>query len=94
MSSIQVQLELPEELARRLDPTGADLAARVLEAVVLRLFEEKAISSGRAAELLGVTKDDFLEVLARHNVPYFNQTVEEVLSDARVAAEARKPGPA
>jgi predicted HTH domain antitoxin len=90
MSNVQVQLELPEELARRLDPQGTGLAARVMETVVLRLFQEKAISSGRAAKLLGITKDDFLDVLAQHDLPYFNQTIEEVLSDARVAAAARK----
>lgn len=89
MAIVRVQVELPEELARWLDPSGADLAGRVLEALVLQLFQDRAISSSRAAELLRMTEDDFLELLAQHGIPYFNQTIEEVLADASVAAAAR-----
>ena len=90
MGTVRVEVELPEELARRLDPSGSGLAGRVLEALVLRLFQDRVISSGRAAELLGITEDDFLTLLVRHDIPYFNHTLEEVLADAEVAAAARK----
>ena len=90
MGTVRVEVKLLEALTRRLDPSGSDLAGRVLEALVLRLFQDKLISSGRAVGLLGITEDDFLTLLVRDDIPYFNHTLEEVLADADVAAAARK----
>jgi predicted HTH domain antitoxin len=84
-----IQVELPPELAHLLDPTGANLGTRVRQALVLELFQEGAISSGRAAELLGISKDAFLDLLAERGIPYLHQTAEELLTDAQVAASAR-----
>lgn len=89
MGSGTVQVEVPAELAQLLDPTGADVAGRVREALVLQLFHQGAISSGKGAELLGMSKDDFRALLHERGIPYFQQTIAEVLQDAEVAASAR-----
>lgn len=88
-----IQIELPDEIAQLLDPTGSNLDARVREALVLELFREGAISAGKAAELLGISQDAFRELHQRHGIPYFRQTIEEVLSDAEVLASARPDRP-
>ena len=47
---------------------------------------------GRSAELLGTSKDAFLDLLGERDIPYLDQTYEEILQDARVAAAARPQG--
>ena len=78
MSRVQVKLELPEDVARRIDPSGADVGRRLLELALLRLVQDGEISSGNAAEILGVPKDEIRRLLREHGVPYFNLTPEEL----------------
>lgn len=89
MSAKQVRVTLPPALAQFLDPTGADLGARVREALVLHLFQQDVISSGKAAELLGISWDAFRELHQQYGIPHFRQTIEEVLHDAESSAKAR-----
>ena len=44
------------------------------------LFREGLISSGKGWELVGKTKWYFIQFLARHNIPYFNETPEELVA--------------
>jgi len=92
VSTTNLQVDLSADLARLVDPTGSDVAARVRETLVLALFRDGVISSGRSAELLGISKDQFLDLLGERDIPYLDQTYEEILEDARVAASARPQG--
>lgn len=89
MSTVQVTYELPAEIAATLDPSGADVSRRALEALLVHLFHLGEISSGRAAELLGCSKDDFRQLLHEHGVPYVDLTEEELLADLHSATQAR-----
>ncbi len=84
----QVPVALPEEVARLIDWDETGLDVRVREALVVYLFWQERISSGKAAELLGISKDDFRELHQRHGIPHFRQTIDEVLKDAEVAGRA------
>ena len=46
-----------------------------------KLYEIGKLSSGRAAELAGISRVSFLQMLARYNVPIFNPTAEELEQD-------------
>jgi predicted HTH domain antitoxin len=83
-------LDLPEDLAQQLDSTDEAVARRVLEALVLRLFQEGAISSGQGAELLRVGKEAFQRLLVERNVPFFDQAPDELLADVQAALEASR----
>lgn len=84
-----VKVSIPEEMIKLLDATGDDLEARVRETLLLHLFHQGAVSSRKAAELLGISWDAFLDLLREHEIPYFDMTEEELLEDLRVAREAR-----
>jgi predicted HTH domain antitoxin len=81
MRKVQVQLELPQELARWIDPSGCKLAQRVLEALVVHLVQQDEISSGKGAELLNMPKENFRRLLREHGVPYFKLTREELSAE-------------
>lgn len=42
------------------------------------------ISNGKAAELLGISKTELLDMFGEMGIPYYNQTAEELDSDIQV----------
>ncbi len=90
MRGKNVMVALPPELADLLAPMDADWSEKVKDALVIHLFQQEVISSGKAAELLGISWDAFRELHQAHGIPYFRQTPEELMEDLRVSEEARK----
>ncbi|MEO8209845.1 MAG: UPF0175 family protein [bacterium] len=46
-----------------------------------KLYEDGKLSSGQAAEMVGISKRTFLELLGEYNVSVFGYTVEELKED-------------
>ena len=76
MSSMTV--ELPE--------TVSESDARFL--LALQLFEDDRISSGKAAELAGCSKRDFMLKLGERGIPVFDYAPGEIARDVKNAAAA------
>jgi predicted HTH domain antitoxin len=76
--SITVELELPRDLLGALEVTEQELEPELKRLIALGLFREERISSGKAAELLGLSKARFVDLLDRHGVAYFRDTPEEL----------------
>ena len=58
--------------------------------VAARMYELGRISSGRAAELAGTSRVEFLEGLGRYRISVFNYSLEELereIREAQVRAE-------
>jgi predicted HTH domain antitoxin len=88
VSTVKVQLELPEALAHKLDPSGVEVGRRILELVLLRLVQDGEISSGKGAEVLGISKQEFRALLREHKIPYFNLTPEELRKELAASRQA------
>ena len=78
MSTLTVALDLPRDLLGALDVPQARLKARLRELIALELFREGRISSGKGAELLGISKLEFIHLLAERGLPYFTESPEEL----------------
>lgn len=61
------------------------------EGVVLRLFQEGEVSSGKAAEILGLSKAQFLELLSQRNLPYLDSDLTDLEGEVAAAESAAKP---
>lgn len=81
MTKVNVQIEVPDSVkGTPVEEKFLSAAQELLqEQVVLRLFEQGDISSGYAAELLGITKFDFIELLGKRGIPVFNYGSKEEL---------------
>lgn len=71
-----------------------EIQRRMVEWLVLSLFTEGHISSGKAARLLGVTRVEFLALLRARGIAYINFTPEELAEElASVEALEVKSAP-
>jgi predicted HTH domain antitoxin len=78
-----LHLELPEELLHLPGQTQATLQQLGREALLVRLYEMGLLSSGRAAEMLRMSRREFLDLLGRYHVSIFDEGMD-------LEAEARR----
>lgn len=52
---MQVRLTIPDDVAADLEPEGADLARRALEALAIEGYRAEALSLGQVSAMLGLS---------------------------------------
>ena len=75
MGSVKIDIE--ETLAAILRQTNQPVQQAGREMIVLELYRRGTISSGKAAELLGMQRIDFIQHASRLGIPYFAMTKDE-----------------
>jgi predicted HTH domain antitoxin len=86
MTSHHIEFEYPDELLRARNE--AELQRIAQEAFYVRLYQQGAISSARAAAALGIGRVAFLELLGAYSVSYFDEETD-LAEDVRNADQAR-----
>jgi predicted HTH domain antitoxin len=76
-----VQLDIPEETLISLKTDVESFARELKLLAAVKLFELGKLSSGRAAQLAGVSRVEFLMLLGRYGVSPFQMTEEELHQD-------------
>ena len=84
MGTLTVALELPRDLLGALEVPQTQVETRLRELIALELFREGRISSGKGAELLGVPKLAFIQLLSQHGIDYFTASPEELEAEVVV----------
>lgn len=81
MAIRQIVVDIPEKvlLAEKVDETSFARELRILAAV--KLYELGRLSSGRAAELAGMSRVEFLLELGRYRVFPFEAELRDLESD-------------
>ena len=79
MSSIS--LEIPEEVLISLKETPESLSREISILAAVKLFELGKLSSGRAAQLAGMSRVEFLMILGRYQVSSFALNSQELEQD-------------
>jgi predicted HTH domain antitoxin len=74
------------EMAVHLSRPELDHHLRLMAA--LKMFELGQVSSGKAAEFVGMSRVDFLQTCGRYRVSLFNYPPEEVEAEIRRELEA------
>jgi hypothetical protein len=83
MSGQTLQFDVPDDVLHLLG-TPAEARVRAKEALIMSLLREGRIGQSRAAELLGMSRWDVLDLMARHDVASGPETAAEV--DAELEA--------
>ena len=66
-----IKVEYPQALANTLKMSGQEFVSEIKTSSMVKLFELGKISSGIAAKVLGLSRLDFLELLAKYKVSAF-----------------------
>jgi len=70
-----ITLQVPDALAEHENDTIRLIAAK--------LYESGKLTLGQAAEMAGMAKWDFAEILVDYGVDYFQYTAEDIIHDAQ-----------
>jgi predicted HTH domain antitoxin len=77
-----VKVEIPDEALISLKTDAESFAKELPLLAAVKLFELGKLSSGRAAQLAGVSRVEFLESLVRYGVSPLDLSEEELRRDA------------
>lgn len=83
--TVHVDLDLPEGAFSALRASPEQFVRELRLAAAVKWYEMQQVSQSKAAEIAGVSRREFLDALARYNVPVFQMTPEEL--EAEVARE-------
>jgi hypothetical protein len=82
-----LSVEIPEEVLSLLgSPEEASVRAR--ESLIAELLREGRLSQGQVARLLGITRWDVLDLMARLGIPSGPETAEEMRQEIDAARRA------
>jgi predicted HTH domain antitoxin len=84
-----IQLEVPDEALLSLKMNPETYARDVMILAAVKLFELGKLSSGRAAQLAGMERVEFLLALRHYQVSPFQTTAEELRQDINNACLLR-----
>lgn len=89
----QLTVNVPDDLARSVKLSDAELEAQVKLMAALKMFELGKLSSGKAAELAGLSRLEFIDACGRYKVSVANvpseQLEDELRSDVMASRKAR-----
>lgn len=92
MSTFTVQVQVPEAL-REIGYSSEEICREVPVLLVLKRFRQGAISSGKAAQVLGLTRRDFLDLLGREGIPIYDPSDDQFAEEQKIIErlEAARP---
>ena len=84
-----ITIECPDSVLLSLHETGDHFAKELKLAAATKLYELGRLSSGRAAELAGMSRVAFFQCLSDFKVPLYSESPETLESDLTTALNAR-----
>jgi len=83
-------IDLKDDLAVLLHSLNQPIQLTVREFIILELYRRGSISSGKAAQLLGMSRWQFIQHASNLGIPYFEMTEDE-WSAERALIDSRSP---
>jgi predicted HTH domain antitoxin len=83
MDTVRITIDLPRDVfsALRQDPESFVREMRL--AAAIQWYETRRISQGKAAEIAGLSRTEFLSALGQAGVSPFQTTADEVIQEAQ-----------
>jgi predicted HTH domain antitoxin len=83
MSMSEVTIHYPSGLEDAVETTPEEVQPEIRLMAALKMFELGKLSSGKAAELAGLSRADFFDACARYRVSVFNYPHEQLERELR-----------
>lgn len=78
---VQIKIDLPEDVLSRTRTTPEGFAREMIIAAAVKWYEVGRISQSKAAELAGVSRQKFIELLSEFSVSPIQATPEELMRE-------------
>jgi len=88
MKTDELKMKYPSGFEHSVHMTKEEMEQHIRLMAALKMFELGKISSGKAAELAGMSRVEFLEACGRYRVSIFNYPPEEAEKELRKDLEA------
>ncbi len=90
MKTEELKIKYPSGFENAVHMTKEEMEQHIRLMAALKMFELGKISSGKAAELAGISRGEFLEACGRYRVSIFNYPDEEVGEEIKKDLETAK----
>jgi len=78
MKKTDIKYKIPEEILTSLNQDETEFTKQSRLITALQLFKKHKLSFGKASELAGVSKDEFLIELDKNNIDYISYDSDEL----------------
>ena len=83
MNTQEIKIELPSDILLTLNESENELKQNIKISLAIRLYSLQKLTIGKAAQISGLPRYEFENILAEHNIPISNLTIEDVLNDSQ-----------
>ena len=78
-----IEIALPDEVFLGMRKSPRELASEMRLAAAVKWFEAGMVSQGKAAEISGLSRAEFIAALGRFSVSPFQETADDILRAAQ-----------
>ena len=89
MEYTTIELEIPKEMQPYIGGNNTEVNLKRNAVLLYPYIVNKTISHGRAAEILGISKLDLIDLYGQMGFPYFDMTMDELDNDLMTFHEIR-----
>ncbi len=90
MKTEELKIKYPSGFEHAVHMTKEEIEQHIRLMAALKMFELGKVSSGKAAELAGMSRVEFLETCGRYRVSVFNYPPEEIEEEIKKDVEAAR----
>lgn len=90
MHTKELRIKYPDGFEQAIHLTKEEMEQHIRLMAALKMFELGKLSSGKAAELAGMSRVEFFEVCGRYHVSIFNYPPEELEQEIKKDIETTR----
>lgn len=83
---VHIALDIQEGALSSVRQDPETFARELRLAAAVKWYEVRRVSQGRAAEIAGLSRGEFIDALGRYGISPFQQTADELVQDAEEAS--------
>ena len=81
MKNIVIPVDISPDIMIALNESETELKNHFQVGIAMMLFQEGKLTIGKAIQLSGLTRYEFEKSLAKNDIPIFNPSINQVISD-------------